>query len=543
MLKGKRIYWIVILISVLLIIKVFLSVINSNIIEKNVKIQKEAEQIKVNTLDIIRVLHLMDLGVRGYALVPDDQIKSSYDSALVQKERVFSSLERSLISQQFEMKYFYEIRNSTESYMELCSSMMKYLKASDRKSFENIFKEDYGYQTWMDYKAFSIRIDAFENSIIANSEKEYQGALKLNYLLLTFLLVLILPTLFYTAFQTTRTFETLQRLKETEADKNLILANQKEKLEELVQERTEKIARQNEEINSRNTTLASQRDEIAKQHQKLSLQNRELLSAQELIQEQSEIIREHNVRLVQEVDDRTNSLLTANKELAQNVSQLEQFAFIVSHNLRAPVARILGLGYVLNHAKDSEEKGIIIDKLVKVTMELDTILNDLALTIQVKSMINETLQPVDLLSVLQKVESLLQPEILKCNGKLDFSELGNHKLNSIAAYVESIFYNLISNALKYRDPSRDPHVHISSKLDGDFILIEVQDNGLGIDLEKHERSIFNLYKRFHFHIEGKGLGLYLVKTQLDLLSSEISVKSKVGVGALFLIRLKHNNLS
>lgn len=543
MFKGKRIYWIVILISVLLIIKVFLSFINSNIIEKNVKIQKEAEQIKVNTLDIIRVLHLMDLGVRGYALVPDDQIKGSYDSALNQKERVFSSLELSLNAQQFEMKYFYEIRNSTESYMELCSSMMKYLKAGDRKSFENIFKEDYGYQTWMDYKAFSTRIDAFENSIIANSEKEYQGALKLNYLLLVFLLVLIVPTLFYTAFQTTRTFETLQKLKETEADKNLILANQKEKLEELVQERTEKIARQNEEINKRNTTLASQRDEIGKQHQKLYLQNRELLSAQELIQEQSEIIREHNVRLAQEVDDRTNSLLTANKELAQNVSQLEQFAFIVSHNLRAPVARILGLGYVINHAKDSEEKGIIIDKLVKVTKELDTILNDLALTIQVKSMINETLQPVDLLSVVQKVESMLQTEIQNCNGKLDFCELGNHKLNSVAAYVESIFYNLISNALKYRDPSRDPQVHISSKLDGDFILIEVQDNGLGIDLEKHEKSIFNLYKRFHFHIEGKGLGLYLVKTQLDLLGSEISVKSKVGVGALFLIRLKHNNLN
>ena len=73
--------------------------------------------------------------------------------------------------------------------------------------------------------------------------------------------------------------------------------------------------------------------------------------------------------------------------------------------------------------------------------------------------------------------------------------------------------------------------------------IQVQDNGLGIDLGKHGTSLFNLYKRFHFHIEGKGLGLYLVKTQINLLGGEIFVESKVNEGTLFTVLIKRNNIS
>lgn len=141
--KGRGIYWIVILISSLLIVKVFISYKNSLVIDENVRIQKEAERIKVNTLDIIRTLHLLDLGIRGYAIIPDDQIGDPYDSAWIRKEFVFRNLEESLLAQQFEMSHFYVIRDSVNSYFAVAKTMMDYLKAGEHKNFEDIFKYDY----------------------------------------------------------------------------------------------------------------------------------------------------------------------------------------------------------------------------------------------------------------------------------------------------------------------------------------------------------------------------------------------------------------
>lgn len=137
----KRIYWIVSLISILLIVKVFISYHNSLAIDENVRIQKEAEKIKVNTLDIIRTLHLLDLGIRGYAIVRNEQIAAAYDTAWIRKEIVFSNLERSLLKQKFEMDHFNTLRDSVNSYFNLARTMMEYLKAGDRKNFENIFKK------------------------------------------------------------------------------------------------------------------------------------------------------------------------------------------------------------------------------------------------------------------------------------------------------------------------------------------------------------------------------------------------------------------
>ncbi len=531
-------------------VELFLTYRNSVVIADNVMIQKEAERIKVNTIDLIRTLHSLDLGIRGYAIIQDEKLGSPYDAAWIQKDQVFGNLEKSLLSQQFEMSYFYKLRDSVNSYFEVGRTMMNYLKAGDRKNFEQLFKKDPGYDVWVSYKDFSARIELFENSILKKSKAQYNRALEWNYLLLVFLLILIIPTLFYTAYQTSRTVSTLDKLKESEKEKNLILATQNETLERLVKERTEEIAAQNEEIISqneeislRNDALSSQRDEIREQHNKLGIQNSELRAAQKLIVEQSEIIQKNNRALSQEVRDRTESLVSANKELAQYISQLEQFTFIVSHNLRAPVARILGLGGVLDHAKNHVEIKEIVSHLVKASQELDGILSDLNLTIQIKSMVNEKLQTVDLKTTLEKIENILRPELQKSNGILDKSGITYTQLNSVGAYMESIFFNLISNALKYRDPNRDPVIRIYCRQDGEYVIIHVHDNGTGIDLEKHGKSIFNLYKRFHFHIEGKGLGLYLVKTQVNLLGGEISVESKVGEGTVFIIRIRHNNRS
>jgi signal transduction histidine kinase len=104
------------------------------------------------------------------------------------------------------------------------------------------------------------------------------------------------------------------------------------------------------------------------------------------------------------------------------------------------------------------------------------------------------------------------------------------------SYLHSIFYNLISNSLKYRQPNIAPLIEIKSEILNNKIVLLFKDNGMGIDLENQNNMVFGLYKRFHpDHAEGKGVGLYMVKTQVETIGGSISVKSEVNKGTEFRI--------
>ena len=103
--------------------------------------------------------------------------------------------------------------------------------------------------------------------------------------------------------------------------------------------------------------------------------------------------------------------------------------------------------------------------------------------------------------------------------------------------MKSIFYNLIINALKFSKPQQSPEIKIWSEIENDLIKIHFKDNGIGIDLNRYGDSIFGLYKRFNLNIEGKGLGLFMVKTQIEFLGGQIEVKSKINEWTEFIISL------
>jgi len=105
-------------------------------------------------------------------------------------------------------------------------------------------------------------------------------------------------------------------------------------------------------------------------------------------------------------------------------------------------------------------------------------------------------------------------------------------------HLSKIFYNLIQNSIKFRDPSKSSFIKIRSKKIGNWTRLVFKDNGLGFDSEQHEEHLFGLYRRFHPEIEGKGKGLALVKTSVDTLGGKIQVKSKPLQGTEFLIDLK-----
>jgi signal transduction histidine kinase len=393
-----------------------------------------------------------------------------------------------------------------------------------------MFSEDKGAHLWWQYLEVENNIKQYINALGQQAQQVYESALQRNQIVQLVILIICVPTLLFTAFYTSKAFKLSEMVRNAEEDKNKILSEQNQMLERKVAERTQEILTQNHEISSQNEEL--------KMHQEtLSLQNKQLHDAQKIIKEQSEKIQSLNDHLKIEVDNRTQELQKTNQELIEHNNQLEQFAFIAAHNLRAPLVRVLGLANLIQMGESEEDKRTALEKLISSTHDLDQVVKDLNAILNIKRHTGNFAE-VDLNESLTRTKRILEKEIEDTGTKImhNFSEAD--KVYAIAPYVESILYNLISNAIKYRDPDRTPYVAIKTTHEKEFVCLAVMDNGLGIDLGKYKQNIFSLYKRFHLHVEGKGLGLYLVKTQIEALGGRVDVRSEPNEGTTFHVYFK-----
>ncbi|HRJ31465.1 MAG TPA: tetratricopeptide repeat-containing sensor histidine kinase [Cyclobacteriaceae bacterium] len=250
------------------------------------------------------------------------------------------------------------------------------------------------------------------------------------------------------------------------------------------------------------------------------------------------LLHQYNQDLELQVQKRTKELLSANTELVKQNAQLEQFGYITAHNLRAPVARILGLGNIAgntDHFSLPRDQDIL-KKLQASAHELDTIIHDLNAILDVKKGIHHAYESINLVDQFEKVKSILKDKISESHATINES-FEAKTCYAVPAYMESIFYNLLSNAIKYRHSDRKPVIKVKTHIMGNDLHITVSDNGIGLDLDKLKSKMFSLYQRFHHHVEGKGLGLFLVKTQVEALNGSIDVQSTVGEGSTFDIRI------
>ncbi len=235
----------------------------------------------------------------------------------------------------------------------------------------------------------------------------------------------------------------------------------------------------------------------------------------------------HLKELNQNLQKYANELLISNKGL-------EQFSYIISHNLRAPVANIMGLTQILNtEGNDAEMNNMLMKDLSGNVERLDDVIKDLNGILRVKSEINELKEPVFLTELLENIQSSIQNLIDKENVEIDITGIEVNDFFTLKTYMHSIFYNLISNSIKYRSPNLSPVIKIKSWAEDDKIMLTYQDNGRGIDLAKNKDQVFGLYKRFHPDIEGKGVGLFMIKTQVEVLGGTVSLQSEVDKGVEF----------
>jgi PAS domain S-box-containing protein len=227
-----------------------------------------------------------------------------------------------------------------------------------------------------------------------------------------------------------------------------------------------------------------------------------------------------------------------NRELILQNQQLQQFGYITSHNLRAPIANILGLTHIFNLEDLNDPiNRVAIENIRKATLKLDDIIKDLNEILAYQKAIDTSKELIHFEHVLNDVSEAIVTHInySKATVISDFSAAS--KVFSVKSYLNSVFQNMLTNAIKYRHPDRVPLIKITSAISQEYIQISFEDNGMGIDLEKNKDKIFGMYKRFHYHVEGKGLGLHLVKTQVEALHGKIEVTSTLGEGTTFHIFL------
>ncbi|MFD2033434.1 ATP-binding protein [Belliella marina] len=244
-----------------------------------------------------------------------------------------------------------------------------------------------------------------------------------------------------------------------------------------------------------------------------------------------------NITETKNAEEERNQLI---KDLKSQNEELQRFAYIISHNLRAPIVNITSLLELYNNQNPSDpENKEIIENLRTATGILNNTLQDLIDVVAIKKNKLPKIELVEFDHIIGNIEKSLSKQIEEAEADImkDFSDAS--KINYIYSHLENFLTNLTTNAIKYRHPERKLQIQIKTFSRENYTIIEFRDNGIGIDLERYRDRLFGLYQRFHSHVEGKGLGLYLVREQIRAHDGSLHVESEVGKGTTFTIHLKN----
>jgi signal transduction histidine kinase len=222
-------------------------------------------------------------------------------------------------------------------------------------------------------------------------------------------------------------------------------------------------------------------------------------------------------------------------------AHLEMMARMVSHNLRSPMAGVKMLFSLHELAKNQAEKDDIFENLKEGAEELFAMVEELSkVLLDYKHLIVEKEEVIfdEVLSdVKEELHDLIQ--VKEASISADFEN--GLSFIYVPGFMHFILYEMLSNALRYASSERKLHLRISTYLQDGFMVLEIEDNGIGIDLEKHKDQVFRMYKTFHNNpkIKNRGIGLFTIKNQVEILGGKVSVESKPNQGTLFRLLLSH----
>lgn len=220
-------------------------------------------------------------------------------------------------------------------------------------------------------------------------------------------------------------------------------------------------------------------------------------------------------------------------ELTVQNRQVNEFASITSHNLRSPAANISALISTVDEDTTLEEYQDAFDMLKSISSTLNDSLDQLMEVLSIRRNTLVETEKMQLIDIFKKTTDSLSGQIDEKNAEITTDFKQAPELNYSRMYLESIFHNLISNALKYSKPDVPAQIQLRSEISGEYLILYIKDNGIGIDLERHGQKMFGMNQKFTNHPDAKGIGLFMTKAQIESLKGQISVESNPGVGTTF----------
>lgn len=227
--------------------------------------------------------------------------------------------------------------------------------------------------------------------------------------------------------------------------------------------------------------------------------------------------------------DLNNSFYLVNE---QN-KRLLNFSYIVSHNLRSHTSNISSIVDLIENSDSEEEKEEMIQLLKSVSDSLNETMLNLNEVVNIQTNVGIVTENLNLKQYINNTLAILCDQI-ELKGVTVISSVDDTiEVNYNPAYLESILYNLISNAIRYSHSEKHSEIYIDSYFENEKTVLQISDNGIGIDLDKNGHKIFGMYKTFSNHKEAKGIGLFITKNQIDAMGGSITVESKPNLGTTF----------
>ena len=249
------------------------------------------------------------------------------------------------------------------------------------------------------------------------------------------------------------------------------------------------------------------------------------------------------VRARQQAQALAAELTTANQQLVRTNVDLDTFVYTASHDLKAPISNLDGLLTLLREELPAEvaQGEYVAPTLAHMRDAVERFKRTIDHLTEVSKLQKEhepALAPVDLAAVVEDVRQDLAPLLRANNAQLTVAVANFPAIFFSEKNLRSVVYNLLSNALKYRHPDRRPHIDVQAHVRAGHTVLEVHDNGLGLEPAQVAR-LFTMFQRFHPHIEGTGIGLFMVKRMVENAGGRIEVHSQPGAGTTFFVYLPH----
>jgi signal transduction histidine kinase len=250
----------------------------------------------------------------------------------------------------------------------------------------------------------------------------------------------------------------------------------------------------------------------------------------------------HARRVVEEGGQQARALAqelsAANEQLTRTNVDLDNFIYTASHDLKAPISNIEGLLYLLREElpTDGVQAAPTLERMFDSVERFKRTIEHLTEVTKLQKEYDAPPTTVNLAAVVEDVRQDLLPLVEATSARLVIDVAEHPPVRFSEKNLRSVVYNLLSNAIKYRSPDRLPRVDVRANARRGYTVLEVHDNGLGIELAYQPR-LYDMFQRFHTHVEGTGIGLYMVKRMVDNAGGRIEMHSVPGAGTTFFVHL------